>query len=221
MTSNEVPTIAEAREALASLAAVSDETERLLETAAIIEEQMSALGISVAVVGGLAVAYWTGARYVTGDIDVLMPHSAKAEKVLQELGFKRQGRIWILEEPLEVAFEAPGSFPVEGDEIQEVETLQGRTLKLLRVEDMVLWRLSEVIHWKRPDEIQVTLWLLEAPMLDRARLEARAEEKSLLKPLELLEKRAEAQQDAGVPFTDEEIEELAKELQASYAEGRK
>jgi hypothetical protein len=221
MTSNEVPTIAEARAALASLAGVPDETERLLETAAIIEEQMSALGISVAVVGGLAVSYWTGAQYVTTDIDVLMPSSPEAEEVLEKLGFRREGRVWVLDEPLEIVFEAPGSFPDKGDEIEEVETPQGRKLRLLKVEDMVLWRLREVLDWRYSDAIHQTIWLLEAPMLDRSRLESRAEEEGLLDPLKLLEERATTHKSQGVPFTDEGIRALAKELQASYGQGRR
>ncbi len=95
----------------------------MLEAAAIIEEQLDAVGVPSTVVGGLAVAYWTSARYVTGDIDVLMPALPKAYAVLDALGFRRSGRVWVLDDP-QIVFEAPGSFPDRGDESDEVETPQ-------------------------------------------------------------------------------------------------
>ena len=67
------------------------------------------VGVSSTVVGGLAVAYWTSARYVTGDIDVLMPSVPEAYEVLDALGFNRTGRVWLLDDP-RIVFEAPGSF---------------------------------------------------------------------------------------------------------------
>ena len=136
----------DAKIALVQLTLIEDETERMLEAAAIIQEQMAAIGVAVAVVGGLAVAYWTSARYVTTDIDVLMPSSDEAHAILQELGFKRDGRVWVLENP-EIVFEAPGSFPEGGDEPGNIETPSGRTLRILPAADMGLWRFREVIHW--------------------------------------------------------------------------
>ena len=79
------PSVSEARQALDALAGISDVTERLLEAAAIIQEQLAAVGTPTAVVGGLAVAYWTRAQYITTEIDVLMPVSPRASQVLEDL----------------------------------------------------------------------------------------------------------------------------------------
>ena len=166
-------------------------------------------------VGGLAVAYWTSARYVTGDIDVLMPSVPEAYEVLDALGFNRTGRVWLLDDP-RIVFEAPGSFPDRGDESDEIETPQGRKLTMLKAEDMALWRLREVVFWGAPDAIQQTLWLLEAPLLDRRRLEQRAHTEHLDGPLRELEAAAAAQSSAGVPFTDDELRELVVAMKRSY-----
>ena len=71
-----------------------------------------------------------------------------------------------------------------------METAAGRKLNVLKVEDMVLWRFREVIHWGWRDAVHQTFWLLDAPLLDRGRLAARASKEGLLEPLELLEARA-------------------------------
>jgi len=213
------PSVAEARQALDALAGISDVTERLLEAAAIIQEQLEAVGTPTAVVGGLAVAYWTRAQYITTEIDVLMPVSPRASQVLEDLGFRREGRFWICDQPFEIVFEAPGTFPDGGDEIENVETPGGRKLNVLKVEDMVLWRFREVIHWGWLDAVHQTLWLLDAPLLDRGRLEVRASKEGLLGPLLFLEARAADRKTTGVPFTHEELRTLVGELKAQYREG--
>ena len=48
------------RAAIEQALEIEDETERLLEVAAIVEEALAEIGIHPVVVGGLAVAYWTG-----------------------------------------------------------------------------------------------------------------------------------------------------------------
>ena len=87
---------------------------------------------------------------------------------------------------------------------------------MLKAEDMALWRLREVVFWGAPDAIQQTLWLLEAPLLDRRRLEQRAHTEHLDGPLRELEAAAAAQSSAGVPFTDDELRELVVAMKRSY-----
>jgi len=144
-----------------------------------------------------------------------MPSVPEAYAVLEALGFRRSGRIWLLDDP-RIVFEAPGSFPDRADESDEIETPQGRKLAMLKVEDMALWRLREAVFWGVRDAIQQTLWLLEAPLLDRARLEQRARTEHLDSPLRILEGAATAQATAGVPFTDDALRELVTAMTRSY-----
>src|SRR5881397_2772256 len=52
----------------------------MLEIAGVVDAALRAIDVRPIVVGGLAVAYWTTGLYLTGDIDVVMPHSAEIEQ---------------------------------------------------------------------------------------------------------------------------------------------
>jgi hypothetical protein len=64
-------------------------TEQMLEITGVVDAALRPIDIRPTVVGGLAVAYWTTGLYLTGDIDVVMPHSAEIEQRLEALGFER------------------------------------------------------------------------------------------------------------------------------------
>jgi hypothetical protein len=68
----------------------------MLEIAGVVDAALRAIAIRPVVVGGLAVAYWTTGLYLTGDIDVVMPHSSEIGQRLAALGFERDGRFWTL-----------------------------------------------------------------------------------------------------------------------------
>ncbi len=140
------------RAALAEALRLEDQTERLLEVAAIVSEALEPLGIHPVLVGGLAVAYWTAGAYVTGDIDVVMPYLPEIDERLAELGFERRGRFWLLREG-GVVFEAPGSGLAAGEEAQAVELASGRAVAVLTLEDLLVGRIHEFVgtgHSDRP-----------------------------------------------------------------------
>src|SRR5205807_1667118 len=62
---------------------------------------------SIFLVGGQAVETYTAGQFTSGDVDVTTSDSATTEKVLESLGFKPIGMIW-LNEQLGVAFQIVG-----------------------------------------------------------------------------------------------------------------
>ena len=58
-------------------AEIPDATEQMLEIAGVVDAALRSIAIRPIVVGGLAVAYWTTGLYLTSDIDVVMPPSAR------------------------------------------------------------------------------------------------------------------------------------------------
>jgi hypothetical protein len=78
------------RAALEQALSIEDVTERLLEVAAIVGDELTETGLRPVVVGGLAVAYWTEAAVVSHDIDVLAPTTEAFVERLEALGFERQ-----------------------------------------------------------------------------------------------------------------------------------
>ena len=122
------------RQELLAAAAIPEPTERLLEVAAIFAEAVVDLGVEPVVVGGLALAYWSGSEFATGDIDVLLPRRPELAPRLEALGFEREGRMWLLP-GFDVAFEAPGEMLEPGDEAEPVELASGRRVLVLSLED--------------------------------------------------------------------------------------
>ena len=74
--------------------AIDDQTERLLEAAAVVAEELAEIGRVPIIVGGLAVAYWAAGVETTGDIDVAMPDHPELGDHLELLGLLREGRVW-------------------------------------------------------------------------------------------------------------------------------
>src|ERR1035437_3712509 len=135
-------TLSDLRDALSAAAQIEDQTERLLEAAAIISEALAELGVEPVVVGGLAVAYWSRSRYTTGEIDFLMPKRAEVVERLHELGFQEAvPRHFVFED--RIAFEAPGTQLDEGDQAARIKLASGREVQVLSIEDAVLWRVRE------------------------------------------------------------------------------
>jgi hypothetical protein len=202
----------ELRRELEAAVRIDDETERLLEVAAIVEEALDGIGVTAVVVGGLAVAYWTRSQYTTTEIDFVMPETEDVRKRVANLGFeKTPGRHWIYPGS-EVEFEIPGDFLEGGDEPEEVESKSGRTVRLLSLEDMVLWRTREFLHWKDSRGFRHAIYMLESPRLDRERLATRAAESGLTEALNWIVSAAE-EISQGREFEDWEIKKAAQRLE--------
>lgn len=200
------------REALLAAASLADPTERLLEVAAVIGEALADLGIQPVVVGGLALAYWaSGDEFITGDIDVLLPRVPGLAERLERLGFAQEGREWRLH-GYDVSFEAPGDVLEPGDEAEWAELASGRHVKVLSIEDMLLWRLREWLHWHHASGFHQAAHLLLSEELDGVRLARRAKEEGLKRALQTL--RALTTEIEGGRVVEEwEIVELGREVE--------
>src|SRR6187402_1436589 len=70
----------------------------IVELAAILAKHLQHHGVSVVLVGGLAVEIYTENLYLTKDIDMVNTNYKKPSalhKVMAELGFYKQGRIYV------------------------------------------------------------------------------------------------------------------------------
>jgi hypothetical protein len=196
---------------LASLARIDDVTERQLEAVGIIDEALAEFGAHPVVVGGLAIAYWTRGWHRTGDIDLVLTRSTAVEQRLAELGFRREGRVWVLDTGGPLVMEAPAERLDPHDAAVEVELRSGRRIRVLSPEDMVIWRLREFVHWEHPSGFHQALYLLESVQLDKPRLAERAREEGLTGALDVVEVAA-GEIRSGRTYESWEIRELAKSV---------
>lgn len=199
------------RAALEQALLIEDVTERLLEVAAIVGQELGDSGLRPVVVGGLAVAYWTDAAVVSYDIDVLAPTTETLLERLEALGFERQGRHWVAPEG-RVVLEAPGSFPEPGARIVEAELPSGRSVLVLSLEDVLLDRLGQFRGGGHADVYAQTIYLLALPELDREWLVERAAAEGLGEALARVEAAEAEFVDRGRPPEPWELHELARRL---------
>jgi len=205
------PDLARLGDELREVAAISEPTERLLEVAAIIAEAVTDLDVQPVVVGGLALAYWSDSEFQTGDIDVVMAQPPGLSERLEALGFKSEGREWTLP-GYDVSFEAPGQTLEPGDKAESIELASGRRVLVLSLEDMLLWRLREWIHWHIASAFHQAAHLLIAEPLDKDRLDVRAASEGLALAVDEL-RRVTAEIEGGRGFEAWELAEIGKEIE--------
>jgi predicted nucleotidyltransferase len=190
--------------------AIEDETERMLGVVGVITEAVRDLGVRPVVVGGLAVQYWTQARYTTSDIDLLLPGRPEIDERLQALGLERRGRHWVLSGS-ELFIEAPGSALGPSERIEEVDLSDGTAVALLSLEDVLIYRLHEFVATGHADVAEQAAALVSVPNVNQERLRQRASEERLTNAVEAIERLAR-RSEAGERFETWELHEIAREL---------
>ena len=191
---------------------IDDQTEQMLEIAAIVEEALAPIGLHPIIVGGLAVAYWTSSAHLTSDIDVVMPDVAEADARLEQLGFAREGRFWILP-GRDVFLEAPGSrLEPSAEGFETIETRSGRFVRIHSADELLLQRLMEFAGTGSSSSFQQCLWLLGSEGIDQERLDRRAQVEGLSTALAALRSTVESFERTGQLPASWELKDLARRL---------
>ena len=165
------------RAAVVRAAGIAEPAGRALEVVALIDQAMGGSAPHPVVVGGMAVYYWTANdAFLTADIDLVVPTSARFVDALASLGFARStdGRHWELP-GTEVLVEAPASRLDPGTTIEFVEAPSGHIVGVLSHADVLLDRLAEFQATGHQIVAQQVLVLLAAlPDANAAELERKA-----------------------------------------------
>lgn len=138
----------EIKQRLLSLVPIKDQKrEVMLQTASILTELVESeqVGAKPIIVGGLSVEIYTASDYTTRDIDFVTSSSTLFAERLLKVGFKKEGRIYFMEE-LELVVDVVANF-LEGDynRVQKLPIdMDGRLsyVFLISVEDIILDRLD-------------------------------------------------------------------------------
>lgn len=138
----------------------------ITELAAIIAGHLQQQGIDVVLVGGLAVEIYTHNLYLTKDIDMVNTNYQRPQtlhKAMAELGFSKQGRVYVnATTDITVEF-PPGPLSVGNELIRTTTVAQMAhgSIPILRVEDVIKDRLAAFIHWgDKQSLVQATAILL-------------------------------------------------------------
>ncbi|MBA3846147.1 MAG: hypothetical protein H0X45_05825 [Planctomycetes bacterium] len=143
--------------------AITEKTKRGLYVLALVSEHLPG-DLKPVVVGGFAVEFYAMGGYNTNDVDVLYLHPSKAGELLAALGFTKVNRHWICA-AYGLQIEFPGHV-IEARARERITTLtiDGRTVSLIGIEDLILDRLNIVVHGKSPGDRR---WPMELVLLHR------------------------------------------------------
>ncbi len=203
------------RSRLGEAARAADAGERTLLLAAVLTDAFKAVGWQPVLVGGAAVEVYTRAAYMTADLDFVAPSGPATQRVMEALGFEREGRVWY-EAELGIVVEFPSSTlaPARATEIE----VEGVAVAIIEIEDLIVDRLAAWKYWRwHPDGVAAGLLLaIHGGRLDEVRLGYRCEEEDVVDALASVRRQLES---SGRQQLDESAMEAAhRELKAA---GRK
>ena len=125
----------------------------IIELAAIVAEHLHQHEIEAVLVGGLAVEIYSENLYLTKDIDMVNTNYKKPEDVHQamaELGFYKQGRVYV-NETTDITIEFPPGPLSVGDELIKhtvVVQVANGSIPILDIKDVVKDRMAAYFHWQ-------------------------------------------------------------------------
>ena len=132
----------------------------IVELAAIVADHLRQRGITVVLVGGLAVEIYSENLYLTKDIDMIdMSYQAPAVlgQAMAEMGFSKQGRIYI-NDTTDICVEFPsGPLSVGEQLITETTVFKSNAgeIPILFPKDVIKDRLAAYFHWQdKPSLVQ-------------------------------------------------------------------
>jgi len=134
---------------------------------------------SVYVVGGQAVETYTAGQFRTGDIDIATPDSKAAEEILQQIGFEREGTIW-LSNALGLAVHIVGLSPTNSEKARIIHAGPYQ-VRIVGVEDLIIDRLAAAKFWKSQVDLEQAkaLWKGFRKQIDLQYLRKRAREENV------------------------------------------
>lgn len=124
---------------------------------AILSTALKEKGISPIIVGGNALEFYTLGSYATEDIDIVCNGIEEVSKILESWNFKKIGRHWYNSE-IDISIEIPDEVLVgDYNKLTSVE-IEGMTVYLIGIEDLIIDRLNACLYWKSPQDCE---WVKE------------------------------------------------------------
>ena len=165
-----------ARALVSRLRQEPDQLKKKLLLLGYLTSRLERKGESVYLVGGQAVETYTAGQFTTGDVDITTTDRKMTEEILEQMGFKSTGMIW-LNEQLGIAIQIVGQYPTRAEKARDFE-IGPYTVRVVGVENLIVDRLAAAKHWKsaRDGEAAMVLWNIFKDQLDKEYLKKRARE---------------------------------------------
>jgi len=155
------------------------EFKRKLLLLGYLTDRLKRLDVESIIVGGQAVEIYTAGQHTTGDVELAVSSREKAEKVLRELGFEQEGRIWIHSEwNLAIDIVVSSLVEVEGRDRVRIFKAGPYTLLLCSLENLIVQRLHSAKYWHYLEDLEqaATLLAVHYDTIDHKYLKQRAKQ---------------------------------------------
>jgi len=136
-------------------AAIRTEREPYLQIRAFAAMLATETGLGpdgLTVVGGSALEIYTTGDYVSDDVDLIVEDRQRVAEVLRSWGFKLQGMYWTSPD-FRPSVQIVGRYDSGSRRLSQVVSTRYGSVRLATIEDIVVKRLIEARHWKRPEAL--------------------------------------------------------------------
>jgi hypothetical protein len=142
----------------------------IVELAAIVADHLKQRGITVVLVGGLAVEIYSENLYLTKDIDMIdisYQEPAVLSQAMAEIGFSKQGRVYV-NDTTDICVEFPTAPLSIGEQlITETTVFESNVgeIPILFAKDVIKDRLAAYFHWQdKPSLVQAVAVMIKHPI---------------------------------------------------------
>jgi hypothetical protein len=146
------------------------------ELAAFIQSHLREKGIDVVLSGGATVSIYSSSRYVSWDLDLINPYSAKRRmlrETMQELGFHEEGRHFEHPDTQFFVEFPPGPLAVGMEPVKQIDEIKFSTgmLRIISPTDCVKDRLAAYYHWDDLQCLEQAVLVAQANKIDLEEIE--------------------------------------------------
>ena len=122
------------------------------ELGAFVQSHLRGRGINVVLSGGASVAIYSGGKYVSHDLDMVIAFAARARDIreaMTEIGFREEGRYFVHPGTQFFVEFPPGPLAIGAEPVGQVDEIKLSTgvLKIISPTDCVKDRLAAYYHW--------------------------------------------------------------------------
>jgi len=142
----------------------------IVELAAIVAAHLKQRGITVVLVGGLAVEIYSENLYLTKDIDMIdisYQEPAVLAQAMAEIGFSKQGRVYV-NDTTDICVEFPSAPLSVGEQLITDTTVfesEVGAIPILFSKDVIKDRLAAYFHWQdKPSLVQAVAVMIKHPI---------------------------------------------------------
>lgn len=142
-----------------------------LEIGAYVQSHLSQNGVRVVLSGGASVSYYTNAKYISRDLDMVNLIGVDRKKIktlMEEIGFIEESRHFSHPDNPAIVEFPPGPLSVGAEPVKRIEEVKLKTgsLMIISATDCVKDRLAAFYHWNDRQCLAQAILLIQTNKID-------------------------------------------------------